>query len=57
MEKIILYGAGIRGKKIARLLAEKDIHIVAFLDLYKDVEEITIDNMGDGGGDYRTCLA
>lgn len=34
MKEIILYGAGRRGKKVARLLEEKGIKVSGFCDSY-----------------------
>lgn len=35
MKKLLLYGAGKRGKRIAKLLMQKGISVVGFLDSYK----------------------
>ncbi len=45
MKKIILYGAGVRGKKVANLLKKKSLDICFFCDSNKAGEEIEV-----GGG-------
>ena len=42
MKKIILYGAGVRGKKVANLLKKKSLDICFFCDSNKAGEEIEV---------------
>lgn len=54
MEKIILYGAGKRGKKVANILAKKGIDIEFFWDLYSKEKEVTV--FVEGGGGKNSCI-
>ena len=48
MKRVILYGAGVRGIKTAKLLAQKDINIAGFFDIYSNEDKIIIGEEIDG---------
>ena len=45
MKKIVLYGAGVRGQKIAKMMVEKEIELAGFLDSYKAGQTVEVDGL------------
>ncbi len=45
MKKILLFGAGIRGQKIAQMMIEKEIEPAGFLDSYKAGQTVTVEGL------------